>query len=268
VTITARRASDNFTISTTSTWSSGGYSLALLAGTYKITTSGGSLGGIVTYNNVVIGAQNVKRDFTSSQAIADTSFATIAGGKLTVTGTTANDAISVAFNGTQFTCIRNGTSTVLNAAGVTSIDIFAYDGDDWITITGTMGAYVDAGAGNDYIQGGDGNDTITSGAGKDRALGGLGDDRLNGNGGHDQLFGGAGKDRLYGGDGNDTLDGGSSTDRLWGNAGNNVYYGQGGDDYLYARNGSADTLYGQAGTDHAQIDTGIDVINTIEDLLA
>jgi Ca2+-binding RTX toxin-like protein len=55
---------------------------------------------------------------------------------------------------------------------------------------------------------------------------------------------------------------------MWGDAGTNTYYGQGGDDYFYARNSSADTLYGQAGIDHAQIDNGSDVYNTIEDLLA
>jgi serralysin len=265
VTITAKRLSDNATSSTT-TWSSGGYSLALAAGTYTVTASGESLGGTVTYGNVVVGSQNVKKDFTPAQL---DSFATISGGKLTILGTTGSDSIQVTYSGNAYTINRSGTATTLSGSGVTSIDIIAYDGDDYIQIGAgvTLGAYIDAGAGNDYIQGGDGPDTITSGAGKDKAFGGLGDDRVAGNGGHDALYGEAGKDRLYGGDGNDTLDGGSSTDRMWGDAGNNTYYGQGGDDYLFARNGLADILYGQAGTDHAQVDSS-DSVTTIEDLLA
>ena len=205
----------------------------------------------------------MKRDFVPGA----TSFAAIANGKLTVTGTTGVDSISVSLANGTFTCIRNGVSKNLSAAGVTSIDIYALDGDDAVTVSGPMGAYIDAGIGNDFVEGGDGPDTVTGGAGKDRLHGGLGNDRLGGNGGHDQLFGEAGKDRLYGGDGNDTLDGGSSTDRMWGDAGNNTFYGQGGDDYLYARNSLSDTLYGQAGTDHAQIDNGTDVYVTIEDLM-
>jgi Ca2+-binding RTX toxin-like protein len=271
VTITVKNASTSATVASTTTWSSGGYSVPVPAGTYKIIASGGALGGTVTYNNVVIGSQNVKRDFTPAQLDApDTSFATISNGKLTVTGTTGVDDIGITKDATSFTITRNKTATTLSANGVTSIDIFGYDGDDYIHLPAgfTMGAYIDAGAGNDYIQGGDGNDTITAGAGKDKAFGGLGDDRVGGNGGHDALYGEAGKDRIYGGDGNDTLDGGSSTDRMWGEAGNNTYYGQGGDDYLYARNSLADVLYGGTGTDHAQLDNGVDQAVTIEDLLA
>src|SRR5207248_18115 len=47
----------------TTTWSSGGYSLAVPAGTYRVSASGGGLSGTVTYGTVTIGAENVKRDF-------------------------------------------------------------------------------------------------------------------------------------------------------------------------------------------------------------
>jgi Ca2+-binding RTX toxin-like protein len=267
VTITAKRAGDGVVIGTTTTWSSGGYSLALPAGTYNVTASGGSLGGTATSGNVVLGDQNVKRDFTPANLDA---FATIASNKLTIVGTLGVDDIGLASDGNgNFVVIRNGATQTLASAGVTSIDIFGYDGDDYVHVgPAVLGVYVDAGAGNDYIQGGDGNDTITSGAGKDRAFGGLGDDRVAGNGGHDKLFGEAGKDRLYGGEGNDTLDGGSSADRLWGENGNNTYFGQGGNDYIYARNSLADVAYGGTGTDHAQTDVGaIDTLSAVEDLL-
>ena len=265
ITVTATRTTDNQIFSTT-TWASGGYSLALPAGTYNVVGSGGAIGGNVTYGNVTIGTQNVKKDFTPAQADP---FATISNGKLRIVGTTGADTIAITFANNAYTITRNTVASTLSGTGVTGIDVFAYDGNDYITLgAGVIGTYVDAGAGNDYIVGGDFADTITGGAGKDLVVGNLGDDRLNGNGGHDQLFGGAGKDRLYGGDGYDTLDGGPSTDRLWGNDGNNTYYGQGGDDYLYTRNSLPDTLYGQSGTDHAQVDPGLDTVYSVEDLLA
>jgi len=268
MTITAKRASDGVVVGTTATWSSGGYSLALPAGTYNVVASGGGLGGNVTYGNVVIGTQNVKRDFTPANLDA---FATIANNKLTIVGTLGVDDIGLSMSGSNFVVTRNSATQTLGSAGVTAVDIFGYDGDDYIHVASgvALGCYIDAGAGNDYIQGGDANDTITSGGGKDRAFGGLGDDRVAGNGGHDKLFGEAGKDRLYGGEGNDTLDGGSSADRMWGENGNNTYFGQGGNDYIYARNNLADVAYGGTGTDRAQTDAGaMDTLGAVEELLA
>lgn len=68
VTITARRSSDNVTVGTATTYSSGGYSLRLPAGTYNITATGGGLSSAIAYNSVTIGSQNVKRDFVPSAA--------------------------------------------------------------------------------------------------------------------------------------------------------------------------------------------------------
>ena len=65
VTITATRQGDGATFTTT-TWSSGGYTLALGPGTYAVTASGGGIGS-VTQNNVIIGLQNVEADFTPGQ---------------------------------------------------------------------------------------------------------------------------------------------------------------------------------------------------------
>jgi uncharacterized protein YkwD len=267
VLVKAVRASDSASFQAT-TWASGGYSLPLAAGTYTVTASGGGLGGTVTYGNVVIGSENVKRDFTPANL--DTDFATIADGKLTILGTSVSDSIMVTKDAIAYTVTRNGTATTLNASGVTSIDIYADDGDDYVLIGSgvTLGAYIVGANGNDVMQGGEGPDTITAGAGKDKAYGGLGDDRVNGNGGHDRLAGEHGRDRIYGGDGDDIMEGGSLPDRLWGEAGNNVYYGHGGDDKFYSRNGSADFLYGGLGNDAAQIDVGVDTHETVEELLA
>jgi uncharacterized protein YkwD len=60
--LTARRLSDNALFSTT-TFSSGGYSLALPAGSYNITATGGALAQPITVSAVTIDTQNVKQDF-------------------------------------------------------------------------------------------------------------------------------------------------------------------------------------------------------------
>lgn len=64
ITITARSSSG--TVYTTTTWSSGGYSLALPEGTYSIIASSATLG-TVQYAGITIGSQNVKVDFTADK---------------------------------------------------------------------------------------------------------------------------------------------------------------------------------------------------------
>jgi len=63
-TITATRASDGATFQT-ATWSSGGYRLALPAGTYDVTASGGGLSTNIAVHSVPMGQSNVKVDFTT-----------------------------------------------------------------------------------------------------------------------------------------------------------------------------------------------------------
>jgi len=68
-TITATRASDGAAFQTT-TWSSGGYSLALPAGTYDLTASGGGLSANITVGSVPMGQSNVKVDFTEEHPLS------------------------------------------------------------------------------------------------------------------------------------------------------------------------------------------------------
>ncbi|MDB5296699.1 MAG: hypothetical protein JWO31_2682 [Phycisphaerales bacterium] len=65
VTLTAVRAGDGLT-KTATTWSTGGYALAVPAGTYTVTASGGGLPNAVTFNAVAVGATNVKLDVRPS----------------------------------------------------------------------------------------------------------------------------------------------------------------------------------------------------------
>jgi uncharacterized protein YkwD len=277
VTITAKRTSDNQTFTTTS-WAAGGYALQLSPGTYTVTASGGGLSGTVDAGTVTIGSENVKRDFVADQAAGgggggggDTpTFAALANGKLTVTGTASGDAIALSVSAGVLSVTQNGQTLTFTANQVTAVEIYAGGGDDRVTIgTGVIGSYVDGGAGDDRLFGGDNADSLTGGAGADLLDGGGGNDRLNGAGGKDKLLGGAGNDRVLGGDGpdrlfgdggNDTLDGGASIDRLWGGASDDSLIGGSGGDFLFGEGGN-DTLFGNTGNDSLDGGDGNDTLD-------
>lgn len=69
VTITATPVGGG-TALTTTTWAAGGYTLALPAGTYHVTASGGTLASAIDGGNVTIGALNVAVDFTPGSTAA------------------------------------------------------------------------------------------------------------------------------------------------------------------------------------------------------
>ncbi|KKL06721.1 hypothetical protein LCGC14_2593200 [marine sediment metagenome] len=71
LTVTATRQSDGAEFVTT-TFSAGGYALALPSGTYDIVGTGPGLGGKVTYADVVMGTSNIKLDFTPDLRQLDT----------------------------------------------------------------------------------------------------------------------------------------------------------------------------------------------------
>lgn len=76
VTITATRQIDQI-VFTTTTWSSGGYSLAVPEGTYTVTASGAGLGRTYSHQQVTIGEQNVKVDFAMSEVLPSLSIANV-----------------------------------------------------------------------------------------------------------------------------------------------------------------------------------------------
>lgn len=281
VTVKAVRNSDGATFSV-QTLSSGGYSLALPTGTYTVTATGGSLGGVVTYNNVTISDQNVKRDFTPAMAVVPPdppspdpdpapqppppptppAFATLTSGKLSILGTSGDDIISITLSSGTYTVTRGGadpqTALTFTASSVTSIEVTCDDGNDTFTAGPGVGpVYVNGGLGNDTITGGDFNDTLTGAAGRDLIHGGGGDDRVSGGTSNDTLYGDDGNDRIYGDDGGDAMYGGLGVDHLWGGDGNDWLDGGSSNDKLYGEAGN-DTLYGQKGNDLLDGGDGID----------
>ncbi|WP_428938672.1 CAP domain-containing protein [Fontivita pretiosa] len=275
ITIRAVRSSDAAEFSTI-TWNSGGYTLELPDGTYTIYGSGGALGGVVRYDNVVIAGQNVKRDFRPDLVNVNPGndpppWAVLAGGRLSITGTDADDLITLALSGGgTLAIIRNGqTATFINAQ-VISISISCGDGNDSVTLgPGVRGCNISAGNGNDTIVCAGGADRVYGGEGNDSILGGDGADILLGEAGDDTIFGGTGSDRIYGQAGNDSLDGQHGNDRILGGDGNDVLlggthsdtlYGEAGLDSLFGQNQN-DLLDGGPGADYASGGYGTDTIN-------
>jgi trimeric autotransporter adhesin len=104
------------------------------------------------------------------------------------------------------------------------------------------------------LWGGDGNDVIYGANENDKLYGEADDDLLIGYDGDDELYGGDGIDELAGGAGRDFLDGGDKADQLQGGYGADVLYGGQGDDFLH---GDAFFLKGTtwypAGTDESRM---------------
>ncbi|WP_262030294.1 CAP domain-containing protein [Microvirga sp. Mcv34] len=152
---------------TTTTQSAGGYSLALAAGTYSVTFSGGGYTPVT--QQVTIGSSNVKLDLIdpAQGTLSASNMINGNGGRNTLKGTAASDTIK------------------------------GLGGNDKLYGNG----------GNDKLYGGTGNDAITGNAGNDRLFGNGGNDTLNGSSGNDTLTGGAGADtfRFSGKWGADTI---------------------------------------------------------------
>jgi len=256
VTITARPVGGG-TQYTTTTFDSGGYSLALPAGTYDIFASGGGLGGVVQYSAVTIAGENVKRDFTPDM-VSSTPFAVLESGLLTVTGTPLADSIAITLKQGTYSVTLNGSTLRFTSSQVARIDILCGDGNDTVSAAGAyVPVYLFGDAGDDWLQGGFGNDTLTGAAGRDTLDGGPGDDRAAGGKHNDSIFGGEGADRLYGDEGHDTLDGQSGIDRIWGGDGDDLILGGASNDKLYGDAGS-DTLRGGKGDDFFDGGLGVD----------
>jgi serralysin len=230
VTVTASNSSN--TVSTT-TWGSGGYTLAVPTGTYNVTFS-------ADFNNdgqtdtvtqsVTIGSDNVKVDLATDTI----NFAPIpTNGNDTLSGGAGNDSIN-ALGGNDLVTGGDGDDTLLGAGGNDSLD--GESGNDRLT----------GGSGNDVLTGGEGNDILSDTEGNDSLDGESGNDRLTGGSGNDVLTGGEGNDILSDTEGNDSLTGGAGNDNLTGGTGNDILIGAGSGS---SGVGERDTLRGNDGND-------------------
>lgn len=282
VTVQATRVSDN-AVFTTTTWSSGGYSLALPPGTYNIQASGGGLPSTIYYNTVTIGNQNVKRDFVYGQtADSDPNPPPSTPSEPSNSGTPSNPTEPTVPDTPTVPDVPTTPRTpdFARLVGRTLV-IDGTDGNDQITVYRKNMTYfairneqfmtfdrnlvdviaVRAQAGNDrvtigqgvwatYLEGGDGRDTILGGAGPDTIYGNAQPDSLNGGMGDDLIVGAGGHDLIQGSDGND---------QIYGNAGNDTIDAGNGNDRIFGGEGN-DRIYGGAGRDILFGDSGIDTL--------
>ena len=151
---------------TAATGTAGGYSLALSAGTYKVTFSGAGITPVT--KTVTIGAKNVKLDLVDP-----------------ATGS----AIAQAIGGTSGNNTLNGTAGADTIKGLAGADVLYGKG-------GVDKLY--GGIGNDRLSGQAGNDRLYGEDGKDALIGGAGNDILKGGAGADsfRFIGSWGSDKV------------------------------------------------------------------------
>ncbi len=124
----------------------------------------------------------------------------LAGGVLTITGTTGNDSVVLSQNPSGLRVSDNGiVSPGFAVRKIKSIVMDLGAGDDLGSFKPGVAAIPAT------LLGGDGNDALTGGGGNDSIDGGTGDDTLTG---------GAGADILFGNTGNDTADYSAQTSRI------------------------------------------------------
>ncbi|MEW9548301.1 calcium-binding protein [Nonomuraea sp. NPDC050783] len=131
------------------------------------------------------------------------------GGRLAISSTTTNNAITVSVSGSNVRVVNTlttlspgGTCTQVNAntvqcpaASVSDMSANLSSGTDLFINNTSLPSLVFLGNGGDIFQGGSNQDLVNAGGGNDR---------MTGNGGDDTLLGGLGSDTASGGTGTDT----------------------------------------------------------------
>jgi Ca2+-binding RTX toxin-like protein len=145
------------------------------------------------------------------------------------------------------TGLASGTVDFTGVLSMERIDVFAFGGNDNITVSGvSLPKTIDAGAGNDTVD--------LSAAVDATILGRDGDDILTGSPAADNIDGGPGNDTLSGLGGVDILNGGDGNDSLTGGTGNDQMFGDAGSDTLVWNNGDgSDLMEGGEGSDTVQV---------------
>jgi Ca2+-binding RTX toxin-like protein len=174
-----------------------------------------------TLDNVVVATLGGDDNASSGVQHAGPASVTFDGGEgadtATYDGTSGDDTIGIARNGTALVAAFTPTSGLFNVTAVENLDVRGLAGNDTLNATNGIGALtqltLDGAAGNDTLRGGDGNDALLAGAG---------DDLVDGNIGADNALLGSGNDTFQWdpGDGSDTVEGQGGTDTMQFNGSN------------------------------------------------
>ena len=195
-----------------------------------------------------------------------------------VYGSDSPDVIAISVSSSDSTFNLDGATY----GGVSYISIFAFDGDDSVSVAvdgaTPIGASIDAGPGNDDVTlagngavwGQSGDDTIrVSDSYRGVAYGGPGDDKIviSGECADAEVGGGPGNDVLdasasayglflHGDQGDDVIFGSNFDDAIYGDNGSDLLIGNGGNDVFPSKDGERDRIVGGAGIDIAWVDLG------------
>lgn len=225
----------------TTTWTSGGYSIALdHTGVQTVTFGTGS--SAVSMRATIL-SENAKIDLVDSRHVESSVSLTLLSGvreatllgrnNLSLTGSSASELLEGNVGANKISG-GAGNDTLIGGAGADRLDGGA--GSDTVsfdTATARVIATLSAGrlgdaAGDRYVSienmiGSDYADALTGNGSANRISGGAGNDNLHGGAGNDRLSGGSGNDKLYGETGNDILTGGAGRDTLTGGSGSDTF---------------------------------------------
>lgn len=229
VQIRARRQSDGATYTTT-TWASGGYSLALPRGTYDVTASGGDMGGSLSFYDVVIDDRNVKLDVIQPHT-------------LDLYGTAGRDTFVCQIRGSTWTVTLNGVTNTYGLSQYRGIAFYGRGGEDTASLTGKATRDVAAlQPGTGTVTGNGYSMSVTS-VENVKVYGGDGDTaKLYDSSGDDTFLGKAGYGRLIGSGFNNYVkgydevrayaSGGEDRARLYDSGGADLFYSKPGFSWL------------------------------------
>jgi uncharacterized delta-60 repeat protein len=187
----------------------------------------------------------------------------VAGGTLTVAGTTGADTITISQEQANIAVVRNGTKTTHPAATVQRLKVIGGSGNNAVTINVALPAEVFGGPGNNRITTAAGDDSILTGAGNDTIDTGDGFDHVTSAAGDDAITlgdwlqaddldqsrninAGAGNDTITTGKGSDSIDTGDGNNRVITGALADFMSGGEGPDHIELPQG---TVYGNSGDD-------------------
>jgi Ca2+-binding RTX toxin-like protein len=184
--------------------SSDGATDVVSRGSTKVNVAGGE----PTLDNVNVATLGGDDTIDAGVDFAGTAPVTIDGGggtdTTTYSGTSADDTIGLARNGTAAVAAFTPTSGVVNNTAVEELDVRGLAGNDTIAGQNGIGTLTHL-----TLEGAGGDDTLRGGDGADLLLGGNGDDLVDGNIGADTALLGSGNDHFQWdpGDGSDTVEG-------------------------------------------------------------
>ncbi|HEX8325196.1 MAG TPA: C2 family cysteine protease [Tepidisphaeraceae bacterium] len=141
------------------------------------------------------------RRLMAAAALVTSTSAYAGGTMLKISGTLANDTITLSYNGSAYTLKSAAGFTKVLPGDFTAIQIKAGKGNDRVTVDASVTASV-------FLYGEDGNDTLRGGSGDDSIYSGAGSNWLYGESGRDTLV-------SVGGNTNDGLTGGGGEDFFW-----------------------------------------------------